>query len=109
VPDQAPDVAAVDRVVTFDGIMTAGSEPEIGNSIEMLIQGSPLFPPFEGLPDELWKDQSCSNCHEWTREALCTQATVYTGQNAERSLALEHPYGTAFKQTLRAWATGGCQ
>jgi len=109
VPDDTPDVVAEDRAVTFGGIMTTGSEVEIGNSIELLIQGSPLFPPFEGLPEELWKDQTCTSCHEWTRDALCTQATVYTGQNAQRSLALEHPYGTAFKQTLRAWAAGGCQ
>lgn len=96
------------QVVTFSAPLVAGNDAIIGQSIEHLITTTPLFAPIEGLPDEVWKDKHCDNCHQWTQEALCTQATTYLGQNAQRSLALEHPLGSAFKLTLRAWAQGGC-
>ena len=97
------------QVVTFAGPLTVGNEAIIGQSIEHLITTTPLFPPIEGLPEEVWKDQECASCHQWTQEALCTQANTYLGQNAQRSLNLEHPLGNAFKLTLRAWAQAGCQ
>ena len=50
-----------------------------------------MLPPIEGLPESVWKDQSCGNCHQWTKETLCTQAQVYLGDNAERSLDKLHP------------------
>lgn len=83
--------------------------PEInGRTIAELIDGSPLFPPIEGIPDELWKGQACSNCHNWSRDALCTQATVYLGTSAQRSLKKEHPYGGEFKSAMRKWAENDC-
>ena len=95
--------------ITFQSLLATGS-PEIdGKSIEELLQGSPLFPPVKGLPDSYWLNQTCSNCHTWTRDALCDQAKVYLGKNAARSLAKQHPYGGFFKKGLRAWANGGCQ
>jgi uncharacterized caspase-like protein len=118
---EAPPVVEVDpataaleaelaaQVITFTTPLTAGNDAIIGQSIEHLIATTPLFAPIEGLPEEVWKDQHCDSCHQWTQEALCTQATTYLGQNAQRSLDLEHPLGNAFKLTLRAWAQGGCQ
>ena len=103
----AADLAA--QVVTFTAPLTLGNEAIIGQSIEHLITTTPMFPPIEGLPEEVWKNQRCDSCHQWTQEALCTQATTYLGQNAQRSLDLEHPLGNAFKLTLRAWAAAGCQ
>ena len=97
------------QVVTFSGPLALGNDAIIGQSIEHLITTTPLFAPIEGLPDEVWKDKTCDTCHQWTQEALCTQATTYLGQNAQRSLALAHPLGNEFKLTLRAWAQGGCQ
>ena len=95
--------------ITFQSLLVTGS-PEIdGKSIEELLQGSPLFPPVKGLPDSYWLTQTCSNCHTWTRDALCNQAKVYLGKNAARSLAKQHPYGGFFKKGLRVWANGGCQ
>jgi uncharacterized caspase-like protein len=95
--------------ITFQSLLLTGS-PEIdGRSIEELLQGSPLFPPVKGLPESYWLDETCSNCHTWTRDALCDQARVYLGKTAERSLAKQHPYGGFFKKSLRAWASGGCQ
>ena len=67
-----------------------------------------MFAPVEGIPEELWKDQTCSNCHEWTQAALCTQGTTYTTASNERALSKEHPFGGVFKQGLRAWAGADC-
>jgi hypothetical protein len=84
--------------------------PEIvGRSIAEIVQGSPVFPPVEGLPESYWKDKTCANCHAWTKQALCDQGTFYVGDAGSRSLTKEHPLGPTFKQALRAWAAGGCR
>ena len=84
--------------------------PEIdGRSISELIMSSPLFPPVEGLPEDYWKSQTCSNCHEWTQDRLCEQANVYLSENMQRSLEKPHPFGGALKLGLKSWAAGGCQ
>lgn len=95
--------------LTFRQPLTIGNAQIIGRSIEQLINGSPLFPPIEGLPEELWKDQTCSNCHEWTQEALCTQGKTYVDANNTRALEKSHPYGGSFKQSVQRWASTGCQ
>jgi hypothetical protein len=95
--------------LTFTTPLTTGGEGVVGKSIEQLTQGSPLFPPLEGLPDSMWKGQTCSNCHSWTKSALCDQGTTYASQSGERALVKLHPYGGALKSNLRAWAKGGCK
>jgi hypothetical protein len=80
-----------------------------GRSIAQLIQGSPLHTPIEGIPEAMWRDQTCANCHEWTRDALCTQGKTYLGANAARALGKAHPYGGAFKNVLKQWAGAGCE
>ena len=87
----------------------AGFTPEVnGRTLAQIVEGSPLFSPIEGIPDELWKDQTCSNCHEWTQERLCEQAQVYLGPLAEQSLAKQHPLGGGLKQAMQAWAAWDC-
>lgn len=111
-PTPATDPAASPQAgapVLFSEPLLTGAPEIVGKSIEELVAGSPIFPPIEGIPEELWKDQSCANCHEWTREALCTQASTYLAASASRSLAKQHPYGGTFKQNLRRWAEGGCE
>lgn len=111
-PTPATDPAASPQAgapVLFSEPLLTGAPEIVGKSIEDLVAGSPVFPPIEGIPDELWKGQSCANCHEWTREALCTQATTYLAASASRSLAKQHPYGGTFKQNLKRWAEGGCE
>ena len=103
----APPLAGVN--VTYTAKLTAGGPPVEGHSLADLIKGSPLFPPIDGIPEEMWKGQHCSNCHAWTREALCTQAKTYLSSAGKRSLAIRHPYGGAFKQTIRTWAEQGCK
>jgi uncharacterized caspase-like protein len=104
----APQTGQGATQVTFSAPLTEGEPQIVGKSIEELITSSPLFPPFEGIPDELWKGQKCKNCHQWTRDRICEQATTYLADNAERSLKKEHPLGTSFKQNLRNWAAAGC-
>jgi len=79
-----------------------------GQSLSQLITGSPLFPPVEGLPPEYWKDQKCSSCHQWTQEALCTQARTYLKESGTRALDKQHPYGGFFKNSLKSWAGDDC-
>jgi len=94
--------------VTFSAPLLGGDPWVAGRSIEQLIAGSPLHPPLEGLPDELWKDQQCSSCHQWERVNVCEQASFYTQpQNASR-MNKPHPYGGSFKANLKLWADAGC-
>ena len=101
-----------DLTVTFDTPLVVGTPEMIGRSLEELItQGAPIYPPFDGLPEEAWKDQKCTTCHQWNRAILCDQAKVLlggSGETAERSMAIKHPLGRSFKLTLRAWAKGDC-
>ncbi|MGB3246929.1 MAG: caspase family protein, partial [Sulfitobacter sp.] len=61
--------------LTFTMPFRTGGAPIEGKSISQIVELSPSFPPIEGLPEELWKEQTCSNCHSWTKDALCTQGT----------------------------------
>lgn len=78
-------------------------------SISELSQGSPLFPPFEGLDESYWKDQTCSNCHSWDQPTLCRQGTFYTTASEESVVRIKHPYGGFFKSALRVWAANSCE
>lgn len=100
--DEAPP-----EPVTFTSAFPSG-EGISGKSIEDIIAGSPLYPPIEGLPDEVWKGKHCTDCHTWTREALCTQAKTYAAESVGRALQKVHPMGTDFKRGLRDWARSGC-
>ena len=62
----------------------------------------------EGLPESYWKTQTCSNCHQWTKEALCQQGQTYLTATGEFALDKQHPID-GFKQVLREWAASGCQ
>ena len=111
-PDQ--QIAAVvpleqDKPLTFRSLLITGGDRIAGQTIENVIAGSPAFPPFEGLPEELWKGQTCSNCHEWTKEALCTQGKTYISAANADALTKQHPFGGGFKIHLRDWADTGCQ
>lgn len=96
-------------VVLFSQPLSEGSADIIGKSLEDLISSTPLFPPVEGLDEAYWKDQQCSNCHEWEQANLCTQANTYLSVAGAENLIKEHPYGGTFKLNLRTWAQGGCE
>lgn len=104
----APELVVPSGPVTFKSALASDSPSISGRSIEDLIAMSPLYPPIEGLPEEYWKDKTCSNCHQWTQDRLCTQAEAYLSVNMERSLDKKHPFGGALKQNLKAWASAGC-
>ncbi|MCB2136504.1 MAG: caspase family protein [Rhodobacteraceae bacterium] len=105
-PELAPEMP---QSMFFETPLTSGVDGVKGQSIAQLIKGSPLFPPIDGIPDSMWKGQTCSNCHNWTREALCEQGKTYLVVNGARALAKNHPLGGPFKQALKVWAGGGCQ
>ncbi|MEX0348957.1 MAG: caspase domain-containing protein [Paracoccaceae bacterium] len=106
--EEAPAVAGPGEVVTLNGRLTFGNERIQGKTIAELVRGTPHYPPIEGLPEALWKDQACSSCHQWTPEALCTQAQTYAANPSSESVGKAHPYGGDFKANLRSWAQGGC-
>lgn len=89
--------------------ITKGDEAVLGQSIATLIEGTPLFPPVEGIPEEVWKDKACSDCHQWDQSNLCTQAEFYLKPANRVSLTKPHPYGGSFKAHLQSWALSGCQ
>jgi hypothetical protein len=95
--------------VTFNTPLTLGAPDIVGKTLAELIEGSPLFPPIEGLPEEYWKTQECSNCHEWEQANLCTQANSYVSVAGAENLTKQHPYGGTFKLNLRNWALEGCE
>lgn len=95
--------------ITFASPLVSDLGPVSGRSLAELITGSPEFPPIEGLPESYWKEQACSNCHQWNRERLCTQANAYLSLTMQRSLTKQHPFGGVMKRALKSWATGGCQ
>ncbi len=95
--------------VTLQSVLTFGNKHVRGKTIEELVAGSPQFPPIDGLPDELWKDQSCANCHQWTAEALCEQGQTYIQRPAAGNVTKQHPFGGGLKVNLRRWALDGCQ
>ncbi|MGB3278153.1 MAG: hypothetical protein WBA92_03075 [Pseudorhodobacter sp.] len=107
-PPEAPARGA-QTDVTFEGPLQAPGTPVDGKSIAQLIEGTPLFPPIDGIPENLWKDKTCSNCHNWTKEALCTQGATYATDKGESALAKKHPYGGALKAALKTFALGGCR
>ena len=89
--------------------MVSELEPVSGRSISELIPGSPEFPPIEGLPESYWRDETCSNCHQWNRERLCILANAYLRLNMQRSLTKQPPLGGVLKRALKRWAKSGCQ
>ncbi|MBB95318.1 MAG: peptidase C14, caspase catalytic subunit p20 [Rhodobacteraceae bacterium] len=97
------------RVIAFGDPLVSDVSQLSGRSISQVIRGSPVYPPIAGLPEAVWQNKSCSNCHQWTEAALCEQASRYLVAQAERSLDKPHPFGGAFKQALRDWASGGCR
>ncbi|WP_424933706.1 caspase family protein [Amaricoccus macauensis] len=94
--------------VLFDQPLSRG-EPQVdGRSIAQIIEGSPQYPPIEGLPEVVWKEKTCSDCHQWNRERLCEQANTYLTDIGRFALDKQHPMD-GFKQVLADWADGGCE
>ncbi|NDR58894.1 caspase family protein [Aliiruegeria sabulilitoris] len=108
-PAPADTLPAMPQDVTLEALLAHGDPVLDGNSIAMLVDSSPLFPPIPGLPDAVWKNRPCATCHEWTAEALCDQAKTYLADAGTRALSKQHPYGGGFKDVLRNWAGGGCR
>ncbi len=105
----APTTSQPTRSITFIDPLVSDIPEVHGRSIAMLMNSLPLHSPVEGLPDEYWRDQSCSACHQWSEDRLCDHATRYLGPAGTAASAKPHPFGGSFKDHLRHWAAGGCQ
>jgi hypothetical protein len=105
--DAPPAAAPAEQIVRFSEPLTTGPFPVNGQSLEQLVQGTPLFPPIEGLPESVWK-KTCSSCHKWDRRTLCEQGASYV-KNPAAALRGSHPYGGAEKLAMMQWAKTGCQ
>ncbi len=104
----APASPTATEAIRFDTPIENAEDAVRGLSLAELIDGKPLHSPIEGLPEAAWKEQNCSGCHQWNKEALCAQAKVYTTTKGEKALEKKHPYGGSFKQSMRIWAVDGC-
>ena len=91
----------------FDQPVPFGAKPVLGQTLEQLANGEPLFAPIEGLPENLWK-KACTTCHKWNKARLCDQGASYvkSGKSAFRH---QHPYGGPYKLALMRWASSGCK
>lgn len=105
---QAMQAAIAAAEVAFQTPIADGTPEITGKTIEELIASTPLYPPIEGLPDEAWKDQKCSNCHQWEKANLCEQGVFYVNAPDFAAAETQHPLGGAFTLTLRRWAELGC-
>lgn len=101
-----PEIDAAGPVL-FDRPLKVGDPAIDGKSLAQLVEGKPLFTPIEGLDKAEWNN-SCSSCHQWTRERLCEQSQRYDRSDAG-ILRLQHPYGPRFKVALANWAKNGCK
>ena len=101
--------STVPNVVRYDTPLSAPGSVIDGILLSEITTLSPQFPPVEGLPEEYWKDTTCSNCHEWNKERLCDQSNVYLNLSGQRNLEKQHPFDGVLKRHLRQWAAGGCQ
>ncbi len=100
--------AAAEEIVRFNEPLTSGPYPVKGQSLEQLmLTGTPQFPPIEGLDEAVWKKQ-CTSCHKWDQRTLCEQAASYV-KNPKSALRGSHPYGGAEKVAMMQWAKTGCQ
>lgn len=106
--DAATQAALAALEVTLSGPIAAGTVEIVGNSIEKLVGTGPLYSPIPGLPDEAWLGLKCTDCHQWTRAALCDQGKSYVKKAPVVALETQHPLGGAFKLNLRRWAELGC-
>jgi hypothetical protein len=101
--------STVPNIVKYDVPLVAPGSIIDGILLSEITALSPMFPPVEGLPDEYWKEQSCANCHEWTKDRLCDQSNVYLNLSGQKSLEKPHPFNGLLKRNLKQWAAGGCQ
>jgi hypothetical protein len=97
-----------EEIVRFDQPLRSGPYPVNGQSLAQLLQGTPLFPPFDGAPDNVWKTRHCNDCHHWDQRTLCEQGATYL-KNPAMALRKSHPYGGAEKTAVMQWVKNGCQ
>ncbi len=107
--DTAPAPVADLTGLTFTTPFPGGEYIKGQSIADLIATASPQFAPIDGLPEEVWRDKSCANCHAWTEDSLCDQAKTYTKPEAAEALTKPHPLGVPFRIGLKEWALGGCK
>ena len=107
-PDNRNDAKGQNRQLTFDTPLISDDTDINGKTLAELAKGTPLFSPLDGLPDAVWKGKTCSSCHAWGRDALCTQGATYLNVKTAAAVNKKHPFGGGFKRNLMTWAEQGC-
>ena len=107
-PEETVVERPADDRVTFRGPLYDPGQSIHGRSLADLIQSSPEHPPFEGVPDEMWKGQTCSNCHQWDEVKLCDQAKTYVTRGVASFDRIPHPFGGRLKRAMANWAAADC-
>jgi len=102
-----PATVAEGDILRFNEPVPFGPPAVRGKSLKELAEGTPMFPPIEGLPEELWQ-KTCTTCHQWTAKRLCDQGTSYIPR-AAAVFRHQHPYGGPYKLALMRWAKTGCE
>jgi hypothetical protein len=95
------------EIVRYAQTINSGPPPVYGHSLAQLVTGVPMFPPIDGLPENVWQ-KTCNNCHNWNQQSLCVQAKIYAG-DPKMAFRKQHPYGGPEKLAMMNWAQNGCQ
>ncbi|WP_417208544.1 caspase family protein [Antarctobacter sp.] len=112
-PAETPTVRKTDTLTAGSnqstGVRTDQKKDSVyfGMSLDELLLQSPLYAPIEGLPQELWQNEVCGTCHNWTKRDLCDQGMRY--QNEVIGSGQIHPLGGAFRSNLKDFAARGCK
>jgi hypothetical protein len=80
-----------------------------GHKISEVLSLSPIYPPIEGLPEQVWKGKHCTDCHKWDRKALCDQGHFFVNNKVDIKLGEVHPLGGYFRRVLKVWASQDCR
>jgi hypothetical protein len=107
-PAAEPTEADLGAVAYDVPLVNAGSNLT-GKRISEVLALSPIYPPIEGLPEQVWKGKHCTDCHKWDRRALCDQGKFFVDHQVEIPLGEIHPLGGYFRRVLKVWASQGCQ
>lgn len=78
-------------------------------SLRQLTNDLALYPPYKGLSVKRWATITCTECHDWTKRALCTQGRSYIDSGGSELTRSKHPYGGFFKRGIKVWASQGCK
>ncbi|MEM7240784.1 MAG: hypothetical protein AAF429_01230 [Pseudomonadota bacterium] len=113
--EQNPEINAAvftetpENILEFrDGLIFRTDTQEELGLLEVLNLAPQFGPPVDGLPDSVWQNGTCANCHSWDQAKLCDHGTLLGGFSPDALRRIQHPFGGAFKEFMVSWAKTGC-